>query len=421
MIRKEITKNLPSTPGVYIFKNDDGQPLYVGKAKNLRKRIEQYFQNDSLKIKKLLQSSADIEIIQTKSEIEAIFRESDLIKKLNPPFNQLLRDDSRYFYIVFSEEIFPKIIITHQPEKFSAQEIIGPFFEGTVIQKILSLVRKNLPFCTCKQKHTRPCLNAQIGLCFGWCCLENEQPSKKQIKIYRSNLKLLKKIFVSDLTLLKKNLLQKIKNALKKNDLNLATQLKNFYLSLKKIEENQNLIKDGETIFIEHENKKILLKLKEIFSLKKTPHLIEVYDISHFSGKEMVGIVVSFLDGVFQSSLTKKFNIKTLSKPDDPRMIYEIIKRRLAHKEWGIPDLILVDGGKIQFNFAQLAISESKSDIDLLSLSKPKNEIYSTEGKKNLDSYPLLKNFIINLDRKAHILAINYHRQKRESKFKPKK
>jgi excinuclease ABC subunit C len=416
MINKEKIKNLSSGPGVYIFKNINNQALYVGKAKNLKRRIEQYFKDNSFKIQKLLNASDQIEILETKSEIEAIFKESDLIKKLNPPFNQLLRDDTRYFYLIFTKETFPKVLVTHQPEKFNHQEIIGPFFEGSILNTILGTLRKNIPFCSCQQPHIRQCLNSQLGLCYGWCCLKNYQPTKNQIKIYNNNLALLKKIFLYDLNQVKKMIIQNIKKSLAKDDLETATKLKNIYLSLKSLEENQTLIKNQENIFVEHEYKKILLKLKEIFSLKKIPHLIEVYDISHFAGKEKVGIVISFLDGIYQPSLTRKFNIKTVPKPDDPRMIYEVLSRRLKHKEWGLPDLIIIDGGKIQFKFAKQALEEKGIKIDLLSLAKPKKEVYSNKEKIKLDDFPLIKNFIVSLDQKAHQLVLRFHRRKRDQK-----
>lgn len=407
-------QNIPESPGVYIFKDKENKALYVGKAKNLRKRIKQYFQNDSLKIKKLLETANDIEIIQTENEISAIFKESDLIKKLNPPFNQLLRDDSRYFYLIFTQETLPRVLITHQPEKFKVSKIIGPFFEGTSLRKILNLIRKNIPFCTCQEKHLRQCLNAQLGLCFGWCCLKNAQISKEQIKTYQQNLKLIEKIFSSDFSSLKKEILAKIKKLLVKNDLLKAQKLKEVFLAIEKLEQNQNLIQE-DSLFIEHNIKKVLWQLKEILNLEKFPHLIEVCDISHFAGKEKVGVLVSFVDGIYQPQLTKKFRIKTILKPDDPRMIYEVLVRRLKHQEWGLPDLFLIDGGKIQLQFAQKAIKGSNLTIKAIALAKPKQELYFDNKIINLNDYPFLKNFIIALDQKAHQIVLKYHKKIRES------
>lgn len=408
-------KNIPQSPGVYIFKDKNNNVLYVGKAKNLRKRIKQYFNSSALKIKKLLEVAENIETIETKNEIEAIFKESDLIKKLKPPFNQLLRDDSRYFYLVFTAETLPKIFITHQPEKFKVQEIVGPFVEGSSLREILKIIRKEIPFCTCKEKHLRSCLNAELGLCFGWCCLKEAKITKEKIETYKQNIGLIKKIFQSDLNSLKKLLLKRIKKFLKENKLEKANKLKQIFLAIEKLETNQNLIKE-DSLFLEHQQRKILLQLKEILSLKTLPRLIEAIDISHLAGKEKVGIITSFLDGIYQAHLLKKFKIKTILKPDDPRMIYEVLSRRLKHKEWGLPDLFLIDGGKIQFKMAQKAIKENNLDINVIALAKPKEELYFAEDKKILlKEYPFIRNFILALDKKTHQLVLKYHRRKRES------
>ncbi len=414
MLKNFNIKTIPQNPGIYIFKDKKNKPLYIGKAKNLRKRISQYFHTYSLKIKKLLEEAETIEFIETENETSAIFKESDLIKQLNPPYNQLLRDDTKYFYIVFTKEILPKVLITHQPEKFQAKEIIGPFFEGSSLKTILNTIRKEIPFCTCQEKHLRSCLNTNLGLCYGWCCLKNVKPNQKQTKSYLQNLNLIKEIFVQDLKILKKKILEKIKRLLKKEEIEKADSLRKAYLAIKKIEENQNLIKE-EKLFIEHRTKKILESLKRILNLEKYPHLIEVVDISHFSGQEKVGIIVSFLDGIYQPNLLRKFKIKTVFKPDDPRMIYEVLKRRLNHKEWVLPDLILIDGGKIQLKFAKKAVEEKNINLKIIAFAKPKKELYyETDKKINLNEYPQLKDFIILLDNKAHQIVIKYHRKRRE-------
>lgn len=409
------TKNILPLPGVYIFKDKEGNALYVGKAKNLKKRIFQYFKSASLKIKNLLDSAEDIETIYTQNEAEAILKESDLIKKLNPPFNQLLRDDTKYFYLIFTKEEFPKVFITHQPEKFKTKEIIGPFIEGSSLKTILNTLRKDIPFCTCREKHLRSCLNAQLGLCFGFCCAKESigENKKKLIEMYEENIKLIRKIFQGNLKNLRKEILQEIKKALKKNDLEKAQKLKKIYLSIKKIEENQELIKEKDSLLLEHERRKILSLIQKTFNLEKLPRRIEVIDISHLAGKEKVGVLVTFIDGEYIPTLLRKFKIKTVLKPDDPRMIYEILKRRLKHKEWGHPDIFLIDGGKIQFKFAKKAILEEKLKIKVISLAKPKEEIFYKENKSiELKKFPLLRNFFLSLDQKAHNLALKYLHQR---------
>lgn len=409
-------KNIPSKTGVYLFKDKNGNVLYVGKAKNLRNRLKQYFLSPSLKVKKLLEETEKIEFLETENEALAIFKESDLIKKFNPPYNQLLRDDTRYFYLVFTQETFPKVLITHQPEKFKTKEIIGPFFEGSSLKEILKIIRKEIPYCTCLIPHSRTCLNALLNLCFGFCCQKTINFSKKDIHHYNENLKIIKKIFTSDLSNLKKSLLNQMKTLLKEDKLEEAERLKRAYLAIKKIEIHQDLIKEKETFLMEHQIRKILVKLKEKFGLEKLPHRIEALDISHFAGKEKVGVIVTFLDGEYEPSLLRKFKIKTVLKPDDPRMIYEVLKRRFRHQEWGLPDLILVDGGKIQLKFALKALEESGLKIKIIALAKPKENVYYDFEKApfNLKEDQELRDFILSLDKKTHQIVIKYHRQKRE-------
>lgn len=411
MLIKEILKNIPAKPGVYIFKDKNGQALYIGKANNLKNRIRQYFQINSLKVKKIINLSHALEFIETKSEVEAIFKESDLIKKINPPFNQLLRDDSKYFYLIFTNEKIPKITVSHQPEKFASRTIIGPFADGSSLRIILKIIRKNLPFCTCLEKHLRNCLNSQLDLCYGWCCLKNSILTKDKIETYNQSINLIKKIFKSDLTNLKRELLNKMKKLINEEKIEEAQKIRSAFVAIEKIESHQNLIK-SDSFLLEHQQKRILVKLKKIFGLKKIPRLIEVCDISHLSGKEKVGVLVSFLDGTYQSHLVKKFRIKTVLKPDDPRMIYEVISRRVKHKEWGLPDLFLIDGGKPQYQFAEKAILEYNLNIDILALAKPKEIVYYRKNKSlALKTYPEIKDFLKILDRKAHQVALKYHQQ----------
>src|SRR3989344_5184100 len=129
----ELSKTkVPQTPGVYFFRNKQGQILYIGKALNLKKRVASYFKNNvDSRIKNMLEMANKITWQETSSEIEALILESQFIKKHKPPFNIKLRDDKQYFYVGFSGEKFPKVLITHQPAKTTTgpfkTNYIGPF------------------------------------------------------------------------------------------------------------------------------------------------------------------------------------------------------------------------------------------------------------------------------------------------------
>jgi len=412
-------KTIPPKPGVYLFKDEAGRVLYVGKAKDLRKRIASYFKNPSLKVKQLLTEAKNLEILITPTEAEAIFKESDLIKKLNPVYNQLLRDDTNYFYIIFTQEKFPRVYLTHQPTKFKFLKIFGPFSEGKALRQLLQIIRKKIPFCSCRENHLRECLNASLGLCFGFCCLKGSQPTLVEEKKYYENLKLIEKILKGDFKNLKKELLEEMKKLLKEDNLTLAKKLQDTYLAIKKIEEEVQIL-GQDPFFLENKRRKTLLELKEKFNLPDIPKIIEVYDISHFTGGFKVGILVSFYEGFLNPSKIRKFKIKTVLKPDDPRMIYEVLKRRLNHPEWGYPNLILIDGGKIQWQFAFQALKEAGLDekIKVISFAKPKEEIYYDNEKSPLSIKSFSREtaeFLRLLDLKAHQFVVKYHRRLREN------
>lgn len=423
MILQVDWQKLPKSCGVYIFKDKQGKVLYIGKAKNIYKRIKQHYQAKSPKITKLLTESRDLEVLVTKNEFEAFLKESSLIKKFNPAYNQLLKDDSKYFYVIFTDDFYPKIFIVHQPEKWNYSVIFGPFIDGSSLKILLRLIRSEMPFCTCLNQHKRQCLNASLGLCLGFCCFDSfdavTKDKKNKRKLYFFYLKMIKDVLNGKLEFLKKKILKDIKLKLELNDLEGAYRLKKIYLSLKKLENNINFIKDSDSLLTEHQNYKTLVEIKNILDIDSLPRHIEVVDVSHFAGKNIVAVFVTFIDGFYKSNLLRKFKVNS-TKAYDALTIYDVVWRRLSHKDWGYPDIILIDGGIDQLNKAQQAVVEKNlSDcLQLISLAKPKEIIYFYKNN-HLESLFLkenikLRNFFIFLDKKAHNLALKYHRSLRE-------
>jgi excinuclease ABC subunit C len=410
-------KEIPAKIGVYLFKDKNGNVLYVGKAVNLRERIRNHLKSSNPKIIELIKSADDLEYIVLDSEAEALLKEAELIKKFDPPFNQLLRDDTQYFYVGFTKEKYPKVFITHQPQKYNA-EFIGPFTEGTALRKILRIIRKEIPFCTCLKSHYGTCLNASLGLCYGWCCKEGELGDER---LYSKNIQKIKRLLKGDLKKIKKELLNELEKAINEDNLDKATKIKKEIQAINKILEHTNLIKEISKEQEKLNRIKILKDLQVLLKMDKLPNVIEVYDISHFAGNYKVGIMVVFKDGIYSPKDLRKFRIKTVMKPDDPRMIYEVLKRRFNHPEWGIPDLILIDGGKVQFSFANKALKEAGLyNVKIISIAKPKSLLYYDENKKPITLSKLPKNladFIKLLDKITHRKVINYHRRLREKQW----
>lgn len=392
VIDKKLLRQIPHQPGVYLFLKKR-EVIYVGKAKDLRKRIASY-QRPTEKAKIMLKESTGLKVLPLKSEFLAFLKEAELIKKYQPIFNSILRDDTNYFYLGISQEKIPKILITHTPLKANFI-YFGPFIEGKSLKTILKKIRKVVPFCTCLQNHLRSCLNSQLSLCFGWCCQKN--PLSTEIKKYNQNIKIIKLIFSG-----------KIKKALKLNE-----SLKPV---LEEIEKNFDL---PETQFDPY-SLRALNDLKDILKIKEIER-IEAYDISHWSMNFPYGVMI-----VWESSLNnfnKKeyriFKIKKISKPDDPRMIAEVLERRLKHSEWQMPQLIILDGGKIQLNQAKKVLEKYKlNNIKLTALAKGKMEFISESFKLSLSQLPFhLANFILKINQESHRFALTFHRKIRRRNF----
>jgi excinuclease ABC subunit C len=172
---KGILANLPTRPGVYLHKDKDGRVLYVGKAVNLRSRVRSYFRNsvDSYKTLRMREKVADIEIITTDTDLEALLLEMTLIKKHKPHYNVRLKDDKRYPYIkVHWATPFPKVTVTRRMIR-DGSRYFGPFTSVWAVHQTLDLLRKIVPYLTCDREISgedqRACLYFDIRLCNAPC------------------------------------------------------------------------------------------------------------------------------------------------------------------------------------------------------------------------------------------------------------
>ncbi|MEG1255106.1 excinuclease ABC subunit UvrC [Clostridium sp.] len=170
-------KNLPDSPGVYLMRNSLREVIYVGKAKSLKNRVRQYFQNSknhSEKVRAMVKNISEFEYIVTDSEIEALILECNLIKKYSPRYNILLKDDKYFPFIKITNEEFPRVIVTRNYSNDSSR-YFGPYTDGSAVHMIYELIKKVFPIRTCRRivkedgPKTRTCLNYHINLCKGPC------------------------------------------------------------------------------------------------------------------------------------------------------------------------------------------------------------------------------------------------------------
>ncbi|HEX8369638.1 MAG TPA: excinuclease ABC subunit UvrC [Pyrinomonadaceae bacterium] len=184
MTLEEKLKNLPVAAGVYLHKNADGKIIYVGKAKNLRNRVRQYFQssrNQDRKTRELVKRIGDFEFIVVDSEVEALVLESNLIKKHKPRFNVLLKDDKQYPHLKMTNEPFPKVVITRKILRDGAS-YYGPFLPANLARKTLDLINRTFQLRTCEieidGKLPRPCLEYHLKRCLAPCVKELCKPAE---------------------------------------------------------------------------------------------------------------------------------------------------------------------------------------------------------------------------------------------------
>lgn len=172
---RATARAMPERPGVYIFRDDAGVVLYVGKARNLRNRTRSYFQSAkglAEKTLRLVQAAQSLEYLVTRSEVEALVLEQNLIKEHRPKYNVLLKDDKRYPYLKLTNEPFPRLVVVRRIAQDGAR-YFGPFPSGGRVQETLRVMRRVFPLRTCSDQKfrtvTRPCLMYHIKRCTAPC------------------------------------------------------------------------------------------------------------------------------------------------------------------------------------------------------------------------------------------------------------
>ena len=212
-------KSLPNEPGVYLFSDNEGIIIYIGKAINLRKRVNQYFLKTSYndpyyeeKIKELVSKIHSIEYIVTENEKEALLLENIQIKKHLPRYNVIMRDSKTYPWVAFFyKEDFPRVRVIRNPEKFSQDNVfLGPYTDKREIIRILRDLRKIFPYCSCKKpikRRKRPCLYFQLKLCPGPCFTEITKEE------YRDNINKIELFLRGETSQLKKEIEDKMQIA----------------------------------------------------------------------------------------------------------------------------------------------------------------------------------------------------------------
>lgn len=434
MSQQLLHSQLPSRPGVYLFKDKGGKIIYVGKAKDLKKRVSSYFSKalKDFKTTSLLKNIIAVDYIIVNSEIEAFLLEANLIKKHKPFYNIKFSDDKFYPYVKISSVVaagikdkIPYIVITRNKDTKEGT-YFGPYPNVESLKIVLKLMRKLFPFQSVKNHPKKNCLYYHLNQC---PCIplhpENLEGYKKNIRNLISFLDG-KKVSVI------KNLKKEQKEFIKKEEFEKA---KTSQTKIEKIElitseqydpfrymERPNLYYERVAEEVKSLGKILGDYNLEIGDLRR----IECYDISNFSGKEATGSMVVFINGDSAKSEYRKFKIRLKSTPDDFFMHQEMMSRRIRHLEdWGMPNLLVIDGGKGQVSSILKILVRHNISIPVVGLAK-RIETIVIPYKPAFGSLEFIEvnlphstpgiNLLRRIRDEAHRFAITYHRLLRKKK-----
>mgnify|MGYP002622441301 FL=1 len=418
---REKVRELPTTSGVYLMKDSRGRVIYVGKAVNLKSRVSSYFTTAAAADRRtvdLVPEIADIDVLETESEVDALLLEARLIKDIQPKFNQELKDDKTFPYLeIVTNEDFPRIEFTRTPRTKGAK-LYGPFASAKQLRGAIAVLQKVFKFRTCaldieesdeKWRWFRPCLLASINQCTAPCNLRITRED------YRDDIRRLRMFLDGKKDRLLKELRADMRAASEERKFEKAARIRDEIQALEDLNLRGNLEDHVQPEVFYIDPRKGLNGLKQIFSLPEPPRRIEGIDIAHLQGGETVASLVQFIDGLPFKHGYKRYRIRTVEGVDDFASMREVVSRRfrrLQREGESFPDILLIDGGKGQLNSALQALAAVEIAPPLvISLAKREEEVYvpgqSEPRKLSRHSYALrLLQYVRD---EAHRFAQSYH------------
>lgn len=397
MTSKECAQlKLPDAPGVYLFKRGK-KILYIGKATSLKSRVKSYFSKDidqtrGPRIVAMCELANALEYQSTDSVLEALILEAALIKRHQPKYNSDEKDDKSWNYVVLTREAFPRVLTVRgknlpffeDPILFTA----GPFPHGGELAEAMKIIRKIFPYRdTCAPLSGAQCFNAQIGLCPGVC---SGTISKRE---YARTIRHLKLFFQGKKGQLVREIGKEMKTLAKEHKFEEAARVRNQLFALTHIRD-------------------VAMLKKSVDGADNRETRIEAYDISHISGTSGVGVMVVMEGGLLAKGEYRKFKLR-VQKNDDVGTLKEVLMRRLRHREWRLPDLIVVDGALPQKNVAEELLKEHNHICPVVAVTKDaRHKAAHLVGDTGVIRDHHEDILAINVE--VHRFAIAYHRHLRD-------
>ncbi len=402
-ILKETIKLVPEQPGCYIYYNADGEIIYVGKAKNLKRRVYSYFhkQHDSVKTTVLVSQIEKLEYIITDSEVEALILESHLIKKHKPKYNILLKDDKKYPYFLITEEDFPRIQIVRKknlnPDK---GRFYGPYTDVGAMYATLDFLKKLFPLKQCKTPKfsNRPCLYYHIGKCLAPCqgkvTPEEYQKLIKQVELFLSGKQ----------TELMKEIQVQMQKYAAEEQFEKAAKMRDSYLDLQKTLERQKVVYENTKL-----NEDIISVLYEdgilaiVIMMIREGRLIDKKDFTYF-------VENIDKDEYFDTFFRDYYTDLKLEYPD--RIIsYDLqnIGDKELYQDW----LKVISGKKILINYGkgkykELAELALKNASNLLETARIKKMAQIRDDFNEVGSYLAEKLKLTNFPNRIECYDISH-------------
>src|SRR4051812_10542211 len=418
---EKVRSKFPTSPGVYLFQDQAGRVLYVGKAKNLRARVGSYFLAAAAhdqRTERLVREAYDVDFVETESDVDALLMEARLVKDIQPKHNRDLRDDKTFPYLqITTHEDFPRIEVTREPSS-TGVKLYGPFASAGSLRGAVQALQKVFKFRTCsldieadddRWRWFRPCLLASINQCTAPC---NLRIGKEE---YRNDIKRLRMFLEGNRKKLVKDMREEMEDASANLRFEQAARLRDEIKMIERLGERGELETHEQPEVFYIDPKKGLAGLQKIFKLEKRPRNIEGVDIAHLGGNETVASLVQFLDGLPFKPGYRRFRIRDVQGIDDFASIREVVARRfrkLRDDGQVFPDVLLVDGGIGQLRRAMEAFEKLEIEPPLvLSLAKKEELVYAMGRNKPLRlsrrSYALrLLQYVRD---EAHRFAQHYH------------
>lgn len=388
----------------------------MGKALNLKKRVSSYFLNKDLgeKTTLLVSQIHSIKIIGVSSEIEAFLLEERLVKKYKPKYNIKLSDGKSFPSIKITiKDEYPKVL-TVRKQINDGSIYFGPYTNATSLKKVLKIIRGIFPYQSVINHPNSLCLYHHLGLC--------PCPSVTKDKKYKKTIKHIISFLNGKTKKIIKESAKERDNYSKRQDFENAKLIQDKIDSINFVtspiykpfeyEENPNLRLD----IIKNELKSLKKVLNDNNVSVNNLDRIECYDISNISGKYATGSMVVFSNGEKDTSSYRRFKIKRFykNKPNDFAMMQEMLERRFKRKDWQMPSLVVIDGGKGQVSAVKEVFKILNTNIPLIGLAKKEETIISPALKEIILSKKSKElQLIMRIRDEAHRFAISYHRKLR--------